>query len=722
MSNSTIEVLIRAKDEATKKVKEFSNSVAEAGKQAANAAKLVALAGTAALVAFGVDSVKAAQEAEQADRQLAAVLKSTGEAAGITKEEVLNLASALQSQTTIGDEAIVSAQSMLLTFTNIGKDVFPKATETVLDMATAMNNGATPSAEQLSGSAIQLGKALNDPTKGISALTKVGVTFTDSQKKMIEQMQKAGDVAGAQRLILDELAKEFGGSAAAQTETFTGKMQQLRNKIGDVQEVIGAELIKVLSQLIDIMAPVIERTVKWAAEALPGAVARISEWIAKGVELVTHLFEFGKKMSENQAIMAAFSAALTTLMVPSLFSTASAAVKLVASLTPISVTLLAISGVTYALYQAWVTNFGGIQQEVEAILPVIQGVFDSIVRTVSLWAQQFKEYFEDAFASVRLWLDWFGMYWPDVYQTFVDGTKQLFDQVVSLILPFVETAKSTIEKFFQNVMDFVNYFDINWAQVWESVKQAALTVFNFFVDEVVPTAQRFFELVTAVFTRTTEVIMYTLAGLKAAWDTNFLGMRSIFQTVFDLLVIIFNTAWEVLKKAIDTALALFKGDWQKAWDGITGIFSSILGGLKDIADRLVKPIIETIMAIPKAVADALNSIKSLPGAATGSVQDELRGIIEKQKNYSYPKVPKQAKGGPVGSNMPYIVGEIGPELFVPSSAGRIIPNNQLAGSGGQSINIDMRGSTFLSENVANKITDMVVNRLKRITKIPSRSL
>ena len=62
---------------------------------------------------------------------------------------------------------------MLLTFTNIGKDVFPKATETMLDMATAMNSGMTPSAEQLKGVSIQLGKALNDPVEGISALSRV---------------------------------------------------------------------------------------------------------------------------------------------------------------------------------------------------------------------------------------------------------------------------------------------------------------------------------------------------------------------------------------------------------------------------------------------------------------------------------------------------------------------------------------------------------------------
>lgn len=105
--------------------------------------------------------------------QLEAVLKSTGGTVGLTAEQIKNYASELQTTTGIADDVIQSGQNMLLTFTNIGKDVFPKATNTLLDMATAMNGGATPSAEALKGSAIQLGKALNDPIEGISALSRV---------------------------------------------------------------------------------------------------------------------------------------------------------------------------------------------------------------------------------------------------------------------------------------------------------------------------------------------------------------------------------------------------------------------------------------------------------------------------------------------------------------------------------------------------------------------
>src|SRR5260221_6088269 len=124
--------------------------------------------------------------------------------------------------TGIDDDVIRSGENMLLTFTNIKGKAFDQASTAALDMATAMNNGAKPSAEQLSKTAIMLGKALNDPITGMGALHKVGVTLDDQQKKQIKTMMAAGDTAGAQGVILKELAKEFGGS---RSEEHTSELQ-----------------------------------------------------------------------------------------------------------------------------------------------------------------------------------------------------------------------------------------------------------------------------------------------------------------------------------------------------------------------------------------------------------------------------------------------------------------------------------------------------------------
>lgn len=247
------------------------------------------LIGGGAVAGFIGLAVKAATDAEKVGAQLDAVLKSTGRAAGQTRESVLSYSSELQRMTTFEDEAITSAQALLLTFTNVKGDVFKEGTKLALDMSTAMG-------QDLQSSIIQIGKALNDPVKGMTALTRVGVTFTEQQKEQIENLVQAGDLMGAQRIILAELSKEFGGSAAAQAETFAGKLIQLKNKGGDLLELIGEKLIPKLEQLVDRFRAWIDQHGDEFAErlanallAVVSAVAGLTNWAADHPKIVVAL-------------------------------------------------------------------------------------------------------------------------------------------------------------------------------------------------------------------------------------------------------------------------------------------------------------------------------------------------------------------------------------------------------------------------------------------------
>jgi phage-related minor tail protein len=151
--------------------------------------------------------------AQQVQAQLNAVLKSTGGVAGITAIQVNAYAEVMSKVTMFDDEAIVSAQSMLLTFTNIGSSVFPSATSAVLDMSQALG-------QDLQSSAIMLGKALQNPIMGVTALRRVGVNFTEEQQELIKFLVESGQLEEAQALILKELKTEFGGSAEAAGKTF----------------------------------------------------------------------------------------------------------------------------------------------------------------------------------------------------------------------------------------------------------------------------------------------------------------------------------------------------------------------------------------------------------------------------------------------------------------------------------------------------------------------
>lgn len=193
------------------------------------------------------DAVKEqAKDHQQVEEQLNAVIKSTGDVSGVTTGQANDLAESIAKTTPIDGEAALGAENMLLTFTNIHSNVFPAVTKATTDMATAMNGGAVPSAQQLRDTAMQVGKALNDPATGLTKLQKVGVTFTDQQKEQIKTMEAAGNMAGAQTIIVNELAREFGGSATNSAKTLSGEIQMLKNKLLDMG---GNALLKVVSWL-----------------------------------------------------------------------------------------------------------------------------------------------------------------------------------------------------------------------------------------------------------------------------------------------------------------------------------------------------------------------------------------------------------------------------------------------------------------------------------------
>lgn len=237
------------------------------------------------------DSVQEASDSENAISQLEAVIKSTGGVAGVTSKQAQDLASSLQKVTKYSDEAVLGGENMLLTFTSIGKDIFPRATKTILDMSTALN-------QDLKSSAIQLGKALNDPITGVTALRRVGVQFSDEQETMIKKMVESGNLMQAQTFILDELQKEFGGSAEAAGKTFAGQLEILKNKLSDIKERIGGALLPVLatltekfSNLIDSpkVQALIDTVVNKLAEAGNWIITNLPTWIDKFTEFSTNL-------------------------------------------------------------------------------------------------------------------------------------------------------------------------------------------------------------------------------------------------------------------------------------------------------------------------------------------------------------------------------------------------------------------------------------------------
>lgn len=172
------------------------------------------------------------------------VIQQTGGAANVTADQIKRLSKEQALLTGIDKELITQSNNVLLTFKNLrnevgaGNDIFTQASGLVLDMATVMGTDAK-------SGAIQLGKALNDPVMGVTALNRVGITFTEQQKEQIKVLTESGDVLGAQRIILKELEGQLGGTAAAAADT-TAK---IKVAFQEAQESIGAGLLEALDEV-----------------------------------------------------------------------------------------------------------------------------------------------------------------------------------------------------------------------------------------------------------------------------------------------------------------------------------------------------------------------------------------------------------------------------------------------------------------------------------------
>jgi len=215
------------------------------GKSTKRLGKSMTMGLTAPIAALGFTAVKAFDEQAKAIAQVEAGLKSTGNLVGFTSQQLQQMASDLQSKTIFGDEEILKdATSQLLTFTNIAGDQFARTQKVALDLATRLDG-------DLKSASIQLGKALNDPIANLTALSRSGIQFSKDQKEVIKSLTESGRLAEAQTVILDELEKQYGGSAEAAAKAGTGGLKQLANSFGDLQEEFGKIIADFMPPIID---------------------------------------------------------------------------------------------------------------------------------------------------------------------------------------------------------------------------------------------------------------------------------------------------------------------------------------------------------------------------------------------------------------------------------------------------------------------------------------
>ena len=163
--------LDQAARHSQKRAKEIEKSMANAADAIKNVVGALAVG-----VSF-TQIIRATADFQNEQAQLAAALKSTGEAAGFSQGKLNEMAEALSRTSIISAGEINQAQTTLLAFTGIVGEEFPRALQAAIDMASRTGMSVVSASEAI-------GRALDIPSKGLAALSKQGFRFSEDQKKL----------------------------------------------------------------------------------------------------------------------------------------------------------------------------------------------------------------------------------------------------------------------------------------------------------------------------------------------------------------------------------------------------------------------------------------------------------------------------------------------------------------------------------------------------------
>lgn len=271
-----------------------------------------AAAGLVAMGAYAIPGlITEAEKLATVEAVTANAIRKTGGAANVTAQEVQALTSELQAQTGTDDKLITEGANILLTFKGIrnevgkGNDVFSRANQMMMDLSQVTGT-------DMKSAATQLGKALDDPIKGLTALRRSGVSFTEQQQEQIRGMVESGDLLGAQTMILDEMSTQYGGAAAAGADA----TDKIKAGFGDVKEELGTGLLPLVARVAETLPDFLQRNRKNVAAFINGVVRGVT-WLASAISGLTTMYKENEGLAKTLGItLGVLAAALAVVAAP----------------------------------------------------------------------------------------------------------------------------------------------------------------------------------------------------------------------------------------------------------------------------------------------------------------------------------------------------------------------------------------------------------------------
>lgn len=235
---------VKATDDVKKGFEDVpkSSDKASRGIQAVTGALAVAAAGFTAFKK-AMDLAVEFGEFERRTLRIGALLRSTNVASGQTREGLIQMADQLARTTLLNETDVADAISQLLTFRSITGETFERTINLAADLSETMGT-------DVRSATLQLAKALEEPTIGLTALRRSGVSFTEQQKEQIATLVEQNKLFEAQSIILGVVEAQMGGAATEAAQGFAGTMDGLGQSTRELTRALGENASEGLQPVI----------------------------------------------------------------------------------------------------------------------------------------------------------------------------------------------------------------------------------------------------------------------------------------------------------------------------------------------------------------------------------------------------------------------------------------------------------------------------------------
>lgn len=595
-------------------------------------------------MSFFGKAIEEAGAAMKVMKQTNTVLQSTHEVAKVSAAQVKGLADSLSLKVGVDHKVIQSGENVLLTFTKVrneagaGNDVFNQATVAALNVSAALGT-------DLQGSIMLVGKALNDPVKGMTAMTRAGIQFTAQQKADIKVLVAKGDTLGAQKIILKELQSQFGGMA----EASAGSGAKMKVAMTDLAEHIGTFLMPAIIALRNFVI----QTVIPALEAL---AQKFGPFLKQAVDMGIASFRaVAKFLGEHPPLMWAVIGALIALK---LAITGVNIVLMITSQTPVVRIITLIIAVVGALVGAFTylwTHNAAFRVFFITAWETIKAVVENTVGAISgaitfAWGSIIKPTLDAlvaAWHAVATAVTWFWNVILSPILTVIGAALGILAVVVAVVLvaPFViafrvmaaiitwwwETVVSPIFNFvaaiftwiwnviIRPIIDLIIAYIKLWASVVVWLYQNVIlpiiqmigAIIRWLWDNVI---RPIFDLIVANLGTLGNAFSWVWNNvIRPAWDALGNGISWVWNNVI-------RPVFDYMKIGIDGVGRAFQStiDWiHGVWDGLVNIVRAPVGLVIDFINKFVIGSINGITGI-----FGVPPIPNIPHFADGG---QLRG-------------------------------------------------------------------------------------------------